>query len=180
MNGNGQSSSVVSQEIKGDKGMNGANGNGDGMKPPVPVKAPAKAKSAKGKGVKGNGKPVKAPAKTGKAKGKNGKAPANAKAKATAKPAPKTPATKDSPYRPTSSYGKIFAILKAHPQGMTRTDLVKAGVKATGKPEKNVGYDVAVVASPSEDGTAHPCANRAADRYWVEKRDGGLLRIHLR
>ena len=85
-----------------------------------------------------------------------------------------------NPYRSYSSYGKLWSILfKNKEKGISRADLIKQGMTAIGKPEKNTGFDVAVVVSPSQDGSAHRSANKAADKYWVE-RDGGLLKLHMR
>ena len=85
-----------------------------------------------------------------------------------------------NPYRAYSSYGKLWEILfKNKDKGISRADLIKAGMTAIGKPERNTGFDVAVVVSPSQDGSAHRSANKAADKYWVE-RDGGLLKLHMR
>ena len=85
-----------------------------------------------------------------------------------------------NPYRSYSSYGKLWEILfKNKDKGISRAELIKAGMTAIGKPERNTGFDVAVVVSPSEDGSAHRSANKAADKYWVE-RDGGLLKLHMR
>jgi hypothetical protein len=153
------------------------------------VKGPAKApaakdtkkadKAAKGKNGKNGKVPAKGvkavksvkPAKTGKT-GKTGKT-INAKAK--------LEVTDGCPYRPTSAYGKLFTLLlKYKEKGISRADFVKEGAKVTGKPEKNTGYDVAVVVSPTQDGKAHPSANRAADHYWVERTEGGLLKLHRR
>ena len=85
-----------------------------------------------------------------------------------------------NPYRSYSSYGKLWSLLfKNKDKGISRADLIKQGMTAIGKPEKNTGFDVAVVVSPSQDGSAHRSANKAADKYWVE-RDGGLLKLHMR
>ena len=95
--------------------------------------------------------------------------------------APKQTSAEFNPFRSTSAYGKTWAILsKAGSNGMTRDALVKEAVKITGKEEKHVRYDVAVVLSPSKDGKAHRSANRAADHYWVERMDGGRVILHLR
>jgi hypothetical protein len=84
-------------------------------------------------------------------------------------------------YRPTSSYGKLFALLLQHKEkGIRRSDLVKEGMKVCQKPEKNILFDVAVVVSPAKDGSAHRSANNAADHYWVERLEDGLLKLHLR
>jgi hypothetical protein len=89
--------------------------------------------------------------------------------------------TDGCPYRPTSSYGKLWALLFKHREkGISRANFVKQGAKVIGKDEKHTAYDVAVVASPTKDGAAHPSANRAADSYWVERTEGGLMKLHRR
>lgn len=130
----------------------------------------SKAKSAK-QGKK-KGKAVKATAKTAK----TGK-PLVSK---TTKPA-KIENADGCPFRPTSSYGKLWSFLLKHREkGISRADFIKQGAKLIGKDEKHTSYDVAVVASPTKDGAAHPSANRAADHYFVERTEGGLLKLHRR
>lgn len=147
------------------------------------VKVQKKTVRADGKGKKPKAGKAKAPKVVKSAKLKaSGKADKSEKAGMTAK---KVASKADGdvpevcPYRPTSSYGKLWTILHAHPQGITRPDLIEQGVKATGKPAKSIGYDVAVVLSPKEDGTAHRSANKAADRYYVV-RTGDSYKLHLR
>ena len=85
-----------------------------------------------------------------------------------------------NPYRPLSTYHTIYEILKAHRNGITRQELIKLTAKKTGKDLKKAGYLVQVVVSPDADGRAHKSADLAADFYWVEKMDGGCLRLHGR
>jgi hypothetical protein len=128
----------------------------------------------------------KAPAKA--AKGKQGKAPAKGKSvqkgKAVKATAAKSENADGSAYRPNSSYGKLFLLLlKNKDKGINRQEFIKQGSKLIGKDLKHTAYDVAVVASPKspkEGGGSHPSANRAADKYYVEKTEGGLLKLHLR
>jgi len=135
----------------------------------------AKAKAPKTAPKDGKGAKVS----KGKANGKGGTKVTVKSAKAD-KTAKATGVPEICPFRQTSSYAKVWAILHAHrQQGMTRPNLIAEAVKATGKPAKNIGYDVAVVLSPKEDGTAHKSANRAADRYFVI-RTGDNYRLHLR
>lgn len=122
-------------------------------------------------------------AKTGKAtKGATSAQTAKDKKGSSKGKTDKPMATTDAcPFRPTASYGKLWALLHKHREkGISRANFIKEGVRVTAKPIKNVGYDVAVVASPTIDGKAHPSANRAADHYWVERTEGGLLKLHLR
>lgn len=160
---------------------------------PVKVTAPKapKAKASKPKAATGKGKSAKAPAKVKKPAQSKGKGKATTK---TAKPT-KAKASKPakqvkgagiaipdiSPYRKSSAYAALWAILYNHRDiGIRRDELVKEGVRITGKTEPRVKFDTAVVASPSKDGSAHPSANRAANSYWVERIGDGLLKLHLR
>lgn len=89
--------------------------------------------------------------------------------------------TDGCPFRPTASYGKLWMLLLQYKdKGISRADFIKEGAKVIGKDVKHTSYDVAVVASPTQNGKAHPSANRAADHYWVERTEGGLLKLHLR
>ena len=89
-----------------------------------------------------------------------------------------------SPFRSNSAYSVVFSILYAHKdKGITRKDLIREAARMTGKEERLVSYDASVVTSvksPDEGGRAHPSVNRAADKYWVEKADGGNLKLHMR
>ena len=140
----------------------------------APVKTSKVVKAAKGKKV-AKGKSSKST--------KNGKAVKTVKASKPIKPAKvaKIENADGCPYRPTSSYGKLWALLfKQREKGINRADFIKQGAKLIGKDEKHTAYDVAVVASPTKEGTAHPSANRAADHYYVERTEGGLLKLHGR
>lgn len=86
-----------------------------------------------------------------------------------------------NPYREGSAYATAFDVLAAaEEKGIIRKDLVAETARLTGKPEKNAYFDVTVVLSPRETGEAHRSANRAADVYWVEKTDGGNVKLRLR
>jgi hypothetical protein len=95
---------------------------------------------------------------------------------------PKThPRHESNPYREGSAYATAFDVLAAAgSRGILRKDLVAETARVTGKPEKNAYFDVTVVLSPRETGEAHRSANRAADAYWVEKADGGNVKLRLR
>ncbi len=83
------------------------------------------------------------------------------------------------PYRKSSGYAQAWAILYAYRnEGITKKEFVAKYQAATGKPEKNCGYDCHVVASSHEDGSSHKSAEKAAKSYWVERADG-LLKLHL-
>lgn len=120
-------------------------------------------------------KPTKAP-KSKSAKTKPIKAP---KSKSDKKWSIEIPEV--CPYRPSSSYAAVFAVLYEHRQsGITRAELLQKVMKITGKPERNCHFDISVVTSPSQDGSAHKSANRAADKYWTDKGEGGSLKLHVR
>lgn len=83
------------------------------------------------------------------------------------------------PYRKTSGYAQVWAILHAHRQsGISKKDLIEKYRVSSGKPEQNCGYDVQVVCSPTKEGTCNRSALRASQHYWVERRDD-LLVLHL-
>lgn len=73
-----------------------------------------------------------------------------------------------TPYRSGSAYSKVYLILQAHPQGITRSELIRLSAKKCGKSVIRSSYDVAVVISPSEslDGPRHRSARPG---YWVER-----------
>lgn len=85
------------------------------------------------------------------------------------------------PFRPGSAYRVIWTVLhEAGSKGITLDALVKQASKLNRKSEKKSRWDVAVVASAKKSGEAHRSANKAADCYWVEKKDGGWMRLHMR
>ena len=83
------------------------------------------------------------------------------------------------PYRPSSGYAKVWAILYAHrDKGLTKKDLIAQYTKRSGKDARLAGYDVQVVCSPRKDGKCNRSAARAAQYYWVERK-GDLFKLHL-
>jgi hypothetical protein len=67
------------------------------------------------------------------------------------------------PYRPSSAYAKAWAILYAHREkGISKADLIEKYKSWTLKPMPNCEFDVHVVTSPKEDGSAHRSASRAS------------------
>lgn len=115
------------------------------------------------------------------------------KARKAPKPAPggkpaAYPRHESNPFRASSSYGACYDILLAHPQGIGRAKLVEELARATGKERRKCYFDVTTVCSSragaSEggdgDGRSHRCIARAADSYYVERGEGGLLRLRLR
>lgn len=74
------------------------------------------------------------------------------------------------PFRASSGYAMVWAILYAHrAAGINKADLTAKYKAWSGKPDKNCGYDVHVVLSPKQDGTSHRSAYKAAQTYWVEE-----------
>ena len=132
--------------------------------------------------------------KRGKTTGKTGKKVEKKAVKKTSKPknpvkkeskgrSDKKPAYKNipecSPYRPSSAYAVVFSILhKNREKGITRGEVVKEAMKVTGKDQKRAYFDMVVVSSPNQDGSAHRSAN--GDTYWVEKFGDSKLRLHMR
>ena len=83
------------------------------------------------------------------------------------------------PYRQSSGYGQVFAILFAHREkGISKHDLIAKNQAWSKKPLKNCQFDVHVVTSPREDGSSHRSAAKASGSYWVERRND-FLKLHL-
>ena len=83
------------------------------------------------------------------------------------------------PYRQSSGYAQVFAILYAHRQsGISKPDLIAKYKAWSGKPEKNCQFDVHVVCSSKEDGSSHKSAAKASGSYWVERKND-FLKLHL-
>ncbi len=88
-----------------------------------------------------------------------------------------------NPYRDGSSYATCFAVLAdmALDKPATRKDLIQKAANLTGKDEKLLRYDMAVVLSPRKDGESHRSAKKASDVYWVERMaEPSMVRLHLR
>ncbi len=91
------------------------------------------------------------------------------------------PRHETNPYREGSAYAVAYDVLAAAgDKGILRKDLVAETARVTGKEERRAYYDCVVVCSPAESGKAHRSASVAADAYWVEKADGGNVRLRLR
>jgi hypothetical protein len=108
-------------------------------------------------------------------------------AKASAKPATgkKTagavayPLSDCIPYRESSGYAQVWAILHAHKDtGISKTDLTAKYQAWCKKPLKNCQFDVHVVISPKEDGSCHRSAAKAAQSYWIQ-RENDFLRLRM-
>jgi hypothetical protein len=83
------------------------------------------------------------------------------------------------PFRPTSGYAMVWAILHSHKEkGISKPDLIAKYRAWSGKPQKNAEFDAHVVVSPKEDGSCHRSAAKAAQSYWVQ-RENDFLRLHL-
>ena len=92
-----------------------------------------------------------------------------------------SPRAAANPYREGSSYGLVFDLLYANRKtGITRAKLLALLKKTSRKKEKLLGYDISVCVSPSPppDSSAHRSAK--ADAYYVDKTDGGFLKLHMR
>ena len=84
------------------------------------------------------------------------------------------------PFRPSSGYAKIFAILyDRREKGISKTDLVDCYKQWSAKDGKRADYAVDVVLSAKEDGSSHPNISKAAQRYWVVNTKGSYI-LHLR
>lgn len=128
---------------------------------------------AKGKGEK--------PAPTAKAA-----KPQAAKVKKTPKPAKNDsrteyPRAESNPFREGSAYATGYDILAAAgDKGIERAKLVAEVARITGKDPRKAYFDVTVVASSRKDGRSHRCIAKAADSYYVERTDGGWLKLVVR
>lgn len=109
-------------------------------------------------------------------------APKAAKPKPSRKPAPPTkyPRAEHNPFREGSAYAAAYDVLAAHPDGVERSKLVSEVARVAGKDGKRAYYDVTVVASSRKDGRSHKCVQKAADGYFVERTNGGWLKLVLR
>ena len=124
---------------------------------------------------------------SGKAKGKKAAKVAAKKpaVKAVAKPqVAQSEGERLCPFkREGTKYRAIWLALWKHRQtGVTRKVLVEEITSSDKKfaDPKTADFAITVVASPNEAGGAHRSANKQADVYWVQKGDGGNLKLHLR
>ena len=87
------------------------------------------------------------------------------------------------PFREGSKYSAIWLALWRHRKtGVHRKALVEEITSSDPKMSdpKTCEYAITVVASPTIAGTANRSADTGADVYWVEKGEGGFLKLHLR
>ena len=72
-----------------------------------------------------------------------------------------------TPYRKGSAYSKVYQILTEHPDGISRTELIREAARRCKKPANRSAFDVAVVVSPRESctGLRH---RSARDGYYVK------------
>ncbi len=92
----------------------------------------------------------------------------------------KSTSTRLNPFRPDSAYALVWDCLyKTREKGISREALLKKVMELSKMPENNCRFNISVVTSPKEDGTAHRSAKRASDIYWVE-RQNDWLNLHLR
>jgi hypothetical protein len=125
--------------------------------------------------------PIKDTASEEKSKAVKGK-----KARAGKKTADKNPVNKEEypmpdcvPYRPSSGYAKIYAVLFAFKdKGISKSDLVAKYMAWSGKPAKNAHFDTQVVCSPREDSSCNRSAGKASQTYYVE-RQNDWYRLHI-
>ena len=80
-----------------------------------------------------------------------------------------------TPFRKSSGYSKIVAILFAHKStGINKHDLIAKYRSWSGKSEKHALFDVQIVISSKEIGVSHKSISKAAQHYWVERRNDFL------
>ncbi|MFC1451897.1 hypothetical protein ACFLSJ_00970 [Verrucomicrobiota bacterium] len=85
-----------------------------------------------------------------------------------------------NPFREGSAYATAYDVLAAHPDAVERSTLVSETARVTGKDLRKAYFDVTVVASSRKDGRSHRCIAKAADGYFVERTNGGWLKLVLR
>ena len=113
--------------------------------------------------------------------------------KATAKP--RTPAKKTAkktrpqqkvakhvdgnPYRDGSFYATCFDCLAkmGTKKPVSRQKLLTAYCKASGKEVKKAKYDLAVILSPTKEGTGHRSSRKMA--YYVERLENSMVKLHM-
>jgi len=71
-----------------------------------------------------------------------------------------------TPYREGSAYSQIYQILMEHPDGISRTELIREAARRCKKSASRSGFDVAVVVSPRESCNG-PRHRSARDGYYV-------------
>jgi hypothetical protein len=98
------------------------------------------------------------------------------------KPAAGTyPRSESNPFRDGSSYACAYDVLSAAgASGIERSKLVAEVARLAGKALRKAYFDVTVVASSRKDGGSHKCISRAADRFYVDRTEGGWLKLVLR
>jgi len=73
-----------------------------------------------------------------------------------------------NPFRPGSSYALIFDILATRKDGIGRDELIKLLRKETGKDEKRVAYDLAIILSARES-PASARHRSCKDGFWIKR-----------
>jgi hypothetical protein len=133
-------------------------------------------KKSAGKSMKGTTKTVKAlSSKDAPARGTGAKRPVSP-AKGVPAKAVKTPAYErhpSNPFRPQSSYSKVFDVFSSFKQGVNRQDLLKAVSRFIGKDEMHSAYDLAVILSAKEsnNGSRHKSCRPG---YWCKKENSNV------
>jgi len=121
-------------------------------------------------------KPVKAlSSKDTRARGTGAERPVALAKKVTAKVV-KTPAYgrhPSNPFRPLSSYSKVYDVFSSYKQGVNRQDLLKAVSRFIGKHEKHSSYDLAVILSAKESNNG-PRHKSCRPGYWVKKENSNV------
>lgn len=85
------------------------------------------------------------------------------------------PRATGNPFRETSAYAICFDVLHAHPDGISRQQLVTEVAKITKKDEKHSAYDCAVLLSSRENGERHQSCRSG---FWVERTNDHLI-LHV-
>ena len=93
----------------------------------------------------------------------------------------KAPARASSnPFEAGSAYATCYDLLAAHPQGIKRPKLVKNLARLTGKDAIHAFFDTSTVTSAAKDGRSHPHVKQAVGIYYVERLEGGELKLVVR
>jgi hypothetical protein len=88
-----------------------------------------------------------------------------------------------NPYRAGSAYHRIYGVLwRYRKAGISRDKILDILKREMPDKKATLGFSLAVVSSPSEDGAAHRSARSASLKadYWVQKRDNAAwLRLRF-
>ena len=85
----------------------------------------------------------------------------------------------NNPYREGSGYHVAFSCLEkmGTKKPVSRQKLLTAYCKKSGKEVKKAKYDLAVILSPTKEGTGHRSSRKMA--YYVERLENSMVKLHM-